>query len=215
MGRFLQNLSVNATLCGAAAAFTTDILNFGRFGAVRGCYNPSDVVEAHEEYGANCGPASFSAICRAPVVDSMRFFPHFPKRDWTTIGDMRKALRAAETQFVEAGQKLPEFGLALLQLRTNNRPTHPLFSLSQTHWVGVFQGCFYDVNWRGWLPIPIWEELVLSQLEFGTKPVIGWAVRNSVAIVEAKYRQAVQWIERIEVSRQGVSVGGVRLSASR
>jgi len=200
MGRFLRDLSVNATICGVAAAFTTDILNFGRFGAIRGCYSPSDVVLANEKFGANCGPASFSAICRLPIVDSMRFFPHFPERDWTTIGDMRKALRSATAQFVEAGSELPEFGLALLQLRTNSRPLHPLFSLSQTHWVGVFRGCFYDVNWQGWLPIPIWEELILSQFRFGTKPVVGWAVRNSMAVVEVKYRRAVHWIERTEAS---------------
>src|SRR5206468_6991485 len=101
MGRFLQKLSIDATLYGAAAAFTVDVLNFGRFGADRGCYSPSDVSDAQQEFGANCGQASFSAICRSPIVDSMRFFPQFPDRDWTTIGDMRKALRAANTEFVD------------------------------------------------------------------------------------------------------------------
>jgi hypothetical protein len=206
---------LNATNRGPTESFATEILNFGRFGALHGCYNPSDVEEAQDEFGANCGPASFGAICRTPVVDSMRFFPHFPKRDWTTIGDMKKALRTAETQFVKAGPELPEFGLVLLQLRTNNRPAHPLYSLSQTHWVGVFQGCFYDVNWQGWLPIPIWEELVLSQLEFGTKPVIGWAVRNALAVVEVKYRRAVLWEERTKATHQAVSDGSARPFAWR
>jgi hypothetical protein len=90
-----------------------------------------------------------------------------------------------------------------------------LYSLSQTHWVGVFQGCFYDVNWQGWLPIPIWEELVLSQLEFGTKPVIGWAVRNALAVVEVKYRRAVLWEERTKATHQAVSDGSARPFAWR
>src|SRR4029079_11281016 len=116
------------------------------------------------------GPAAFGAVCRSQVTGAMRFFPHFPARDWTTIGDMKKALQAAAVKFADAGKALPEYGLALLQLRINDRPLHPLFSLSQTHWVGVCRGCFYDVNWGGWLTIPLWKHLVLSQLRFGVRP---------------------------------------------
>jgi len=209
MGRLLQKLAIAAPVSWTSA-IPLDVLNFGKFGALLGCYSPSDVFEAQKQFNANCGPAAFSAICRSSIVPAMRFFPHFPERDWTTIGDMKKALRASDAEFVDSGNTLPEFGLALLQLRVNDRPLHPVFSLAQTHWVGVFHGCFYDVNWRGWLPIPLWEELVVSQLRFGTKPVIGWSVRNGLTIVEEDYRQAVFWAERITVTTQSVSVSGDR-----
>lgn len=192
MGLFLQKLSKDASFYGAAVAFPLDVLNLGQFGADTGCYSPPDVTEATRRLGANCGPASFGAVCRRPVNEAMRFFPQFPARDWTTIGDMRRALHTAGIVHVEAGGDLPDFGLALLQFKLNNRPAHPLYSLSLTHWVGVYHGCFYDVNWQGWLPIPVWQEVVLSQMRFGRRPVIGWEVRNSLMVVQQEYQQALQ-----------------------
>lgn len=187
MGKFLQKLLIDNCTYASASAFTLELLNFGRFDAESGCYSPSDIMEAHRLFNANCGPASFSAVCRSSVQKAMQFFPHFPARDWTTIGDMKKALHAAQVKFADAGKALPEYGMALLQLRVNDRPLHPLFSLSQTHWVGVCRGCFYDVNWGGWLTIPLWKELVLSQLRFGVRPVIGWEIRNSLSVLEESY----------------------------
>src|ERR1700687_4534058 len=70
--------------------FPVELLNLGKFETAWGFYSPSDGDEAHALFNATCGPASFSAIFRTSVKRVMRFFPHFPSRDWTTIGDMRK-----------------------------------------------------------------------------------------------------------------------------
>jgi hypothetical protein len=120
-------------------------------------------------------------------MEAMCYFPHFPSRDWTTLGDMKRALQNAGIGYSDAGTALPEYGLALLQLRINDRPLHPYFSLGQTHWVGVCRGCFYDVNWSGWLTVPLWKDLVLAQLRFGLRPVIHWEIRNSISVLEQRY----------------------------
>ena len=169
--------------------FSLQFLNFGKFDAKQGCYSPSDLTSARESYKANCGPAAFSAIYRLSITDVMRFFPHFPTRSWTTLGDMKSALTNAGLQFSVENGGLPKYGLALLQLRINDRPLHPYFSLSQTHWVGVCENCFYDVNWGGWLPVELWEELVLADLQFGSRPVLDWHVRNSLSILNPEFRE--------------------------
>lgn len=210
MSRFLPKLTSNPTFCTSVSTLNLESLNFGKFESAWGCYSPSDIVEAQQLFKANCGPAAFSAVCRSPVLEVMRYFPHFPARDWTTLGNMKTALQTAGTTFVETGTDLPEYGLALLQLLVNDRPLHPLFSLGQTHWVGVWRGCFYDVNWKGWLTIPLWKQLVLPRIRFGSKRVIAWEVRNAIAVLEeelveaafgygktrAGYRQAFDYRER-------------------
>jgi len=161
-----------------------DLLNIGRFDAESGCYSPSDAEVAAESMGATCGPASFGAACRTPVTAALGHFPYFPSRNWTTVGDMRNALRSAQTRFADTDDGLPAYGLALLQLKISPGWLHPLYSLRQTHWVAVFGECFYDLNWRGWLPVLLWEDLVLSRLSFGGEPVRCWEVRNGIEILE-------------------------------
>src|SRR5258708_7443808 len=99
------------------SSFSIELLNLGKFENEWGFYSPSDLDEAHALFNATCGPASFSAIYRSPVKHAMRFFPHFPSRDWTTIGDMRKALMAAGLNHEDTENNLPKYGLVLLQLR--------------------------------------------------------------------------------------------------
>ncbi|MDB6027270.1 MAG: hypothetical protein JWM68_3493 [Verrucomicrobiales bacterium] len=160
------------------------MLNMGSFDSRAGCYSPSDVCEANRQLKANCGPASFAAICRLPVLQAMRFFPHFPQRDWTTKGDMRKALKSLGVEFRECRENPPAFGVALLQFRVDDRPLHPLFSLGMTHWVGVWHNSFYDINWGGWLPISVWREIVLPRFRYGNRGVYRWGIRDSFEVID-------------------------------
>ena len=111
----------------STGSFPLSLLNFGRFAAELGCYSPPDVIEAHRLFNANCGPASFAAVCRTAVTEVMPLFPQFPSRDWTTVGDMRRALQAALLNYSDTRTALPEYGIALLQLRVNDRPLHRLY----------------------------------------------------------------------------------------
>ena len=190
MGRIAQTNLIGSRRNRSTSSLSIDLLNIGNFDAPLGCYSPSDLDGAEQMYRANCGPTSFSAVCRSSVVEAMRYFPHFPERDYTTIGDMRRALADAEIEFLDTDNSLPQYGLALLQLRVNDRPLHPYYSLHQTHWVGVCGDCFYDGNWGGWLPIWIWKDLVLSQLRFGARRARLWSVRNSIQILEQRFVQA-------------------------
>jgi hypothetical protein len=190
MARFIQQPVSAPNYYTCTDQFSLELLNIGKFDADDGCYSPSDISEAQRLFNANCGPAAFGAVCRLQVREAMPFFPQFPSRGWTTVGDMRNALQAAGTHFVDARHSLPEYGLALLQLRVNDRPLHPLYSLAHTHWVGVCNGSFYDVNWGGWLPISLWQRIVLSQVTFGRRQICGWAVRNSLVIRDEKLLQA-------------------------
>lgn len=183
------------------AAANLKVLNLGHFSASRGCYSPSDIVESESEFGANCGPAAFSAVVRSPVRVMMGHFPHFPDRSWTTVGDMRSALRSANVDYLDGAKGLPDFGLALLQLRVNTRPLHPLYSLATTHWVAVVENFFYDVNWRGWLPISLWESVLLPQFRFGSKSVVGWEVRNSLVVLCGECREKLELKEQITAGR--------------
>lgn len=178
------------------SSFSIELLNLGKFETDWGFYSPSDLDEAHALFNATCGPASFSAIYRSSVKRVMRYFPHFPSRDWTTIGDMRKALTAAGLNHEDTENNLPKYGLALLQLRVNDRPLHPLYSLAQTHWVAVCENCFYDANWGGWLPIQFWEELVLPELQFGSRPVSRWDVRNAIEVLDQEFVDVAFRVEK-------------------
>ena len=207
MGRIAQNDLIAINRSRSASALRVDRLNIGRFDAEIGCYSPSDLEDAERLYRANCGPASFSAVCRSSVVDAMRYFPHFPERDYTTIGDMRRALSNATVDFLDTDNSLPQYGLALLQLRVNDRRLHPYYSLHQTHWVGVCGDCFYDGNWGGWLPIWAWKDLVFSRLRFGAQPARHWTVRNAIQLLEPRFVQAA-FGQTAEASRPTSACGG-------
>ncbi len=191
MGRIAQLDLFGDDRSVGGGGFSLELLNLGTFAASSGLYSPSDVVETAEAHGANCGPASFAAIHRSSVREIMKFFPGFPERDWTTIGDMRRALLAARVAHFDSGKTLPDFGFALIQLISSDQPLHGLFSLAQTHWVGVCGGCFYDINWRGWLPVPVWEKIILHQFAFRGEPVRSWTVRNAIRIEEDRCRRPV------------------------
>ena len=208
MGRIAQNDLIASRRTRSASALSLDMLNIGSFDAEIGCYSPSDLEDAERVYRANCGPASFSAVCRSPVMQAMKFFPHFPERDWTTIGDMRRALTDADVDFLDTDNSLPQYGLVLLQLRVNDRPLHPYYSLHQTHWVGVCGDCFYDGNWGGWLPVWAWKDLVFSRLRFGSRPARHWTVRNSIQLLEPRFVQTA--FGRREVATRAASAYGAR-----
>jgi hypothetical protein len=141
-----------------------------------GClYNPADVGFANRHFNANCGPAAFAAITRRSICSVMKFFPKFPHKPWTTKGDMQALLRNASIEWTTVDDALPRCGLALIQLIGPwCRLRNPGAALSKTHWVGVYHDCFYDINWDGWLPKSIWEQLIYPALEDRHRGACGW-----------------------------------------
>jgi len=160
-------------------------LNLGKRAQPHGLYSPADVNEAAANYRANCGPASFAAITRRSVTDVMTFFDQFPVKPWTTKTQMRVAMASANVKWRECGRELPSIGLALIQLIGPwCKPSiHPGASLARTHWVAVEDGAFYDINWEGWIPQDVWEQLVFVSLRDRYTGCSGWDVLVGFEVV--------------------------------
>lgn len=167
------------------------LLNLGKRAQPTGLYSPADVNEAAARYRANCGPAAFAAITRCPVSDVMMFFGQFPEKPWTTKAQMRAALNSANLEWRDCGASLPGAGLALVQLLGPwCRPgIHPGAALSRTHWIAVTNGAFYDINWEGWLPQDIWEQLVFVGLRDRYRGCSGWAVHAGCEVQAPTHSQ--------------------------
>ena len=151
------------------------IMNIGRFAHPTGLYCPDDLTASFETFGANCGPAAFAALTRTSVSAAMAYFPHYPRRRWCTIGDMRSALRGAVIEFDDTQGMLPACGVALIQIEGKSK--HPMALLSNTHWIAIRYGCVYDINWRGWLPLATWEQVVFHAIAGNrARRAAGWSV---------------------------------------
>lgn len=165
-------------IAASPARMELQVLNLGKRAQPNGLYSPADVIQAAVNYRANCGPASFAALTRRPVSDVMVFFDHFPDKPWTTKNHMRGAMASAKLKWQECERELPKVGLALIQLIGPwcKPGIHPGASLARTHWIAVSEGAFYDVNWEGWLPQDVWEQLVFVSLQQRYTGCYGWDV---------------------------------------
>jgi len=158
-----------------AAESLFSFLNLGRHDQPVGLYSPPDLNAARDRFGANCGPAALAAVIRASIISVMPFFPDFPARTWTTAGDMRTALDRARVDYHETGNCSPEYGVALIQFGTAGM--HPIAALKLTHWVAICGSFIYDNNWDGWLPMPIWEQVIFSEFQHRNPKIESWRVR--------------------------------------
>jgi len=142
---------------------------------------PPDVDLASDRYQANCGPVAFAAALGLSVLEVISNFPQFPQRPWTNLQSMTKALDRLRVPWEINEKTLPGCGLALIQWEgpwMRSRTT----ALRYTHWVAVYDEYFFDINWPGWLPQPIWEQMIVPQfIEFEPR-ITGWAVSLSVGI---------------------------------
>lgn len=146
-----------------------------------GLYAPADVEEANDRFKANCGPAAFAASTQRTICSVMNLFPKYPGRPWTTIGDMRAAVATDGIQSAET-DVLPKHGLALIQMNKGEQWLHPMAALKLSHWVAVCDGHFYDINWNGWLPQGVWEQVVFQALRKRHVGVVGWTIRNAIEL---------------------------------
>ena len=158
------------------AAWFATRCSLGKRGLHGGLYSPPDIAQASAKYGANCGPAALSALAARPVCEVMRWFPKYPAQNWTTKGDMKQAAIEAGWEVEAIGSRLPEQGCLLIELLPVNeaRYVHPIARLKRSHWIGCRQGLVYDVNWEGWLPLSLWERLVLPSIRMPEGSVRSW-----------------------------------------
>ena len=150
-------------------------------------YHPPDGLDAHEAFGANCGPCALAAVLRRPVMAVQRLFPSFAERRYVNPSQMRVALQSAgqlsgvqhrvcSTDERERG--LLDYGVACIFFTGPwSKPGVPIGAAYQrSHWIGVAMTrdehrCYYDVNaWidqerRGaWVSWAHWDKEILPQL---------------------------------------------------
>ncbi len=117
-------------------------------------YAPRDISEAHQLFGATCGPCSLAAAVRRDVCDLRDAFPTFPEKQFTNLPMMVQAIRSLGLE----GRRTmawPKHGLALVSgpVRYHSR-----------HWLAVHQNFVYEVSLETWLPRLVWERDFLPEL---------------------------------------------------
>jgi hypothetical protein len=138
-------------------------------------YNPTDVEEAHEVWGANCGPCAFAAVLRMPVMAVRSCFEGFEQRHYVNPTHMKQALSRVQIPFSIRRRRWPFFGLSFVQWDGPwCAPDIPVtVAYRYTHWIGVDgsrhrHALIYDVNSGRWTSFAYWESEV--------KPIIAHSI---------------------------------------
>lgn len=164
-------------------------------------FSPEDVLFALEIFGANCGPASFAAFLERNVCDVMKYFRHFPMRQWTTLGEMEKALSECEALWQKINGKLPEAGLSLISF-TGPWSQNWAGRLRHSHWIAYKQHQVFDINVNGWTTSDNWQSLVIPHLINEIPRCTGWEVLTSLDVVPSCYERSTSWQSGLQYSRK-------------
>ena len=156
-------------------------------------YNPDDVAEAHDAWGANCGPAALAAILHRPVMQVARYFPDFPEKPWTTPTKMTDAMMQAGIKSYGTVESWPVYGLVFIQFEGPwEKPgVPPGAAYRHTHWVAALddgnkhdpkERWIWDVNNDNWTEFWRWEEGTLAALLKHHKRSTGWRIRRAFEV---------------------------------
>lgn len=166
-------------------------------------YTPPDVEEAHEMFGANCGPAACAAVLRRPVMTILPFLGAFRTRQYMNPTHMREALTCAAARYAvvrdPTNAPWPFYGLGFVQWTGPwCQPGVPVrAAYRQTHWIGVAQteDCgmmLYDVNadapdgaMGSWVAKRAWQLQILPTIT-ATIPRAygGWYIRWICQVID-------------------------------
>jgi hypothetical protein len=167
-------------------------------------YAPSDVEEAHKNFGANCGPCALAAILGVLVRRVRRVFPEFDRKPWVTPSTMWTAIRLAGHTAIKRGSQWPTYGLAVIQWHGPwIEPGGPgRAAYRYTHWVAVaetveYGRMVYDVNVRrewdqgpesdqrgAWVPLTWWDEEIAPRIMASIPRASGdWSLRWTCDLV--------------------------------
>lgn len=152
-------------------------------------YEPADVIEAHDEWKCNCGPAALAAVLRIPCKAVRPLFPLFPARPWCNPTHMQTALGLTRAKWRKSpGGTWPAYGLCFLQIEGPwENPGVPIWvAYGHTHWIGAAEWAgyrmVYDVNGGQWTPVAWWEENVMALILRSNKRATGWRLRAAIEV---------------------------------
>jgi hypothetical protein len=152
-------------------------------------YVPPDIAEAHERWGANCGPVALATILRRPVRDVRGLLTDFEHRRYMNVGMMRQALTRAGCT-LRYTKAFPNYGVAFLQITGPwTGPGVPVpAAYRHTHWCAVVKQeldwrMIFDVNHCPWAPAEWWEEHVMKEIVRNQPRATGWYVRAGIEVI--------------------------------
>jgi hypothetical protein len=133
---------------------------------------------------SSCGELAFLALFPRIAQAAQASFTKAVEKGWTNRRNMEMALRAVGGEYKVLRCQLPTVGLALIEW-TGTWRTEGFWGneLRRTHWVAVLDGFVYDANWSGWLPLSIWEEVVLHEVIAGIPGATGWQPHTGYEIL--------------------------------
>lgn len=161
-------------------------------------YSPPDLLQAHEEWKATCGPGALAAVLGVPLVELKGHFLRARKKpslSYTTPTMMQQVLHAlGRTAITHQGWANDvHFGLAFIQLRGtwDNAPERVQYKHS--HWVGFARVGpsrllqLYDVNAGEageWEPSWMWKEGTIRNICEQHEGASGlWRVRLTLEVL--------------------------------
>ena len=123
----------------------------------------------------NCGVQAFRALFPRAGAAADNEFNHANASGWMNRRNMEAALKKVGGNYRVLPRQLPRTGLALIEWTGTWRSEGFWGSdLKHTHWVAMAEGFVYDINWSGWLPRKIWEEVVLDDVIANLPKATGW-----------------------------------------
>lgn len=170
-------------------------------------FTPADLERANSEWGCNCGPASFAAICGLTLEETHVHFSDFA--GWCAPSTMHAALsRRAPLLDWSRVSGWPRYGLALIQFEgpwTEPNPARERWlrieRAKRTHWIGVarqdgFGPAVWDINALGrgsdrdgWVWLAEWERDLVPILTADIKRASGgWHITYAIEVVRSEWR---------------------------
>ena len=195
-----------------STATTSRSLLPGNLLAVRGTdivvYEPSDVDEQHDEWGANCGPTAIAALTNREVKDVRALIERVANGEkskrcgcsgfWLGhmhaghITDVLTELHRnpKRQDFKPDEWRWPKKGLAMVQIEGPwcRPPAKPTARFRYTHTVAVIDAgppvgvLVYDGNVPGWATEKWWRGKVMEWLVGMEKRVMGWYVTTTLEV---------------------------------
>lgn len=158
-------------------------------------FAPPDADAAHEEWGANCGPAALAAVLGLTLAQIRPHLGDFEQRRYMNPTHLRAALDSVGVRYVVdsgASPRRPKKGLLFIQWGGPwLKPGVPVgVAYRHTHSIAVNGDLVYDVNAEeGWISRREWEHPTLGLaawlMEHNKRCDGTWRVRTSIALIEA------------------------------
>jgi hypothetical protein len=171
-------------------------------------YEPSDVDEQHEEWGANCGPTAIAALTHREVKDVRGLVEHVANGErakkkglnglwlgYMNAGHLTTALSELghspkRSDFKPSEWKWPKKGLAMVQIEGPwcYPPAKPAARFRYTHTVAVVDAggdigvLVYDGNVGEWAWEKWWAEKIMGWLVGEEKRATGWYVTTTLEV---------------------------------